>query len=372
MTMDAWRRGAWRRALAVGTSPSLGPVGMRRLVDATAGALAFALFTRLGDAEILLLAMWIVLGIGAFLYGLRAALVRIVVAALLVVAYAEVAEAVGHPLDWTPLDRQELTEWPLVMLVGVIVAMLADRIATSGRHYAALYRQTSERLLTAHEDERARLARDLHDGVGQTLTAVVLTLDAAAAELFSETDTPSLAAQRTIRRAQALAVAALDEARDVAAQLRPTRIHEIGLGAAIRNLASAAGIAVDVRFDPALLPPGVLEPEREIDAYRIVQEAIGNAARHSRATTVWIDGQVADREIRLQVGDDGVGFEPSAWTKGLGLAGMQERAAILQGELTVRSLPGDGTLVELAIPVRSGAGPAGRQPAGLPVTDPAG
>ena len=135
----------------------------------------------------------------------------------------------------------------------------------------------------------------------------------------------------------------------MATQLRPTRIHEIGLGAALVNLAQDAGVAVEIRFDPGTMPPGMLEPEREIDTFRIVQEAIGNAARHSRATRIWIDSELSDGRIDLEVGDDGHGMDSSAWTRGLGLAGMQERATLLRADLEVRSRPGAGTIIKLSV-----------------------
>jgi hypothetical protein len=155
----------------------------------------------------------------------------------------------------------------------------------------------------------------------------------------------------SIRRAQVLAAAALDEVRDVAAQLRPARIREIGLGAAIANLADAAGVRVQVRFDPRELPAGLLGAEGEIEAYRIVQEALGNAARHGRARSIWIDGGVVDGQMRIEIGDSGVGFDAAASARGLGLDGMAERAAILNGRLEIRSLRGAGTTVALVVPL---------------------
>jgi two-component system sensor histidine kinase UhpB len=342
---------------------------MRRLLDVAGYSLAFATFARFGDTEILLHALWVTIGIGAFLYGLRIALLRILIAAVVAIAYSAVVSALGRPLVLEPLD---FAEWPLMLLISVIVAVLADRISTSAQRYAALYRQASDRLLTAHEEERGRLARNLHDGVGQTLTAVVLTLDAAEAELWAGPGAPSTLAQATIRRAQLLAATALEEARDVAAQLRPTRIHEMGLGAALSNLAKSAGVPVAVRFDPTILPPGLLEGEREIDTYRIVQEAIGNAARHSHASNVWIDGDVIDGRIRLIVGDDGVGLEQAARGRGLGLAGMQERTAILRGRLDVQSRPGGGTIVQLQVPLTGDLDAGLLTVTPIPATDPAG
>ena len=333
-----------------GVRGQFGPdsVATRRAIDVAAYVLAFATFARLGDTEILLHAMWVTIAIGAFVYGLRTALQRILIAAVVAAGYSAVTAGMGRPPEIEPLD---FAEWPLMVVISVIVAIMADVIATSANRYAALYRQASDRLHTAHEDERARLARDLHDGVGQTLTAVILTLDAAEAALRADPERRPALAEGSIKRAQVLAASALEEARDVATRLRPTRIHEIGLGAALCNLGDGAGMPVDVRLDPHLLPAGLMDAEREIDAYRIAQEAIGNAARHSGGAHVWIDGQVVDGQMRIEIGDDGVGFDPSAPSPGLGMDGMRVRAAILNGRLTVHSRPGEGTTIELFAPI---------------------
>jgi signal transduction histidine kinase len=326
---------------------NLDPVLLRRLVDLACGVFAVALFLRLADPEILLQGLWLTVAIGAFLYGLAAALWRILVATIVMVGYLAVSDAVGVP----PTEEQlEFTEWPLMVAIALIVAVLADRVSTSARHYATLYRKASERLVTAHEEERASLARELHDGVGQTLTAVILTLDAADSEL-APTAQESSTGRTGVRRAREMASSALAETRSVAAKLRPTRVHEIGLGAALSNLARSAGVPVELRFDPALLPPGYLEPEMEIDLYRIVQEAVGNAARHSQARNIWVGGHIVDDAVRLVVGDDGVGFDASARDRGLGLDGMYERASIHGVTVEVRSQPGSGTRVEIIVPV---------------------
>ncbi len=324
------------------------PVLLRRLVDVSCGLFAAGIFLRLGDPELLLQSLWLTIAIGAFVYGLVAALWRIVVSMVVMVGFLAVSEAVGVP----PTEEQlEFTEWPLMAAIAAIVAVLADRVASSSRHYVTMYRQASERLVTAHEEERASLARELHDGVGQTLTAVILTLDAAGAALEDADAADARSGQAGVLRARDLASSALAETRTVAAKLRPTRVHEIGLGAALANLARSAGVAVDLRFDPALLPPGLLEPELEIDVYRIVQEALGNAARHSHASRIWIGGHIVDRTVRLVVGDDGVGFDDSARGRGLGLDGMNERARIHGVKIDVRSQPGVGTRVDIVVPV---------------------
>jgi signal transduction histidine kinase len=341
----------------------LGAVGTRRLIDTVTLGLAVAVFARVADHEILLEALWVVVAIGAAVYGLRGAVLRIALTALAALAYTVTSTMVGLPLDMEPWEARDLMEWPVLewpVMIGIalIVAFLADGIATSARRYARLYREASERLLTAQEQERSRLARDLHDGVGQTLTAVIMSLGTVESQ-WADTP-PSAEARAAVTRAQTLAAAALEEARDVAGRLRPARIHEIGLGAALVGLARDAGVAVEVRFDPTAFPPGMLDPEPEIDVYRIVQEAISNAARHSGARKIWIDGSATSDVLRLEVGDDGTGLGASGWTRGLGLAGMQERAAILRARFEIRSRPGEGTIAVLVVPRGSAADSVGR------------
>jgi signal transduction histidine kinase len=331
----------------IGGPRGLETVTTGRVIDGVGYTLALVTFLGLGDTEILLHAWWVTNAVGAFVHGLRVATSRIVVSAAVAVIYAWLASSMGLLPE---MDGFDFTEWPLMVAISLTVAAMADMVATSANRYAALYRQASDRLHTAHEEERARLARDLHDGVGQTLTAVVLTLDAVEAALDTGPATmPQVTA--SVRRAQVLAASALAEARDVAGRLRPQRIHEIGLGAALQGLAEGAGVPVDVQLDGGLLPPGVLEAEREIDAYRIVQEAIGNAARHSAASRIWMRSERVHDRVRIEVGDDGVGFDESAHHQGLGLNGMAERASLLDGRLEVASQPGAGTTVRLTIPL---------------------
>lgn len=333
------------------------PLLVRRLIDAaTIIAMAMLLFD-IGDPEFLLNAIWVTIAIGAFVFGLRQTIARLALVTLIMAGVSLLATANGRV---TELPLLELTEWPLMIIISLIVALLADRVSTTARRYAALYRQASERLVTAHEEERGRLARNLHDGVGQTLTATIVTLDAADAVLRGDSEREGNEVRRAragIGQARSLAALALDDVRSVAERLRPPRISEVGLGAAMADLAERAGLPVSVRFRPSVLPPGLLEPDREIDAYRIVQEAIGNAVRHARATLVWIKAEVAEGIATIEVGDDGIGFDRSS-AAGLGLANMHERAAILFGVLDVRSKIGAGTVVALRIPLSVAPGPA--------------
>jgi len=349
--MTTWSTSGRTGILRDGWLFGLGPTGVRRLLNAIITGLVLAILAEWGDPDLVLDVLWVTLAVSAFVFGLRGTIARIVVVTVVVLGWAAVQGTLfGHEAEVDLLDP----EWPLMVGLSILIAVLADRVSTIARYYARLYRQASDRLVTAHEDERTSLARDLHDGVGQTLTAVVLTLDAAEASLTGGPQTgPAEPAEATIRRARVLALAALEEARVVAAQLRPSRIQELGLGAGLNGLAESAGIPVKLRFAPSLLPPGLLQREREIDAYRIVQEAVSNAARHGRAHDVWIDAAVGDGLVTITVGDDGVGFDMATTAVGLGLVGMRERATILGGRLDVRSEPGAGTFVELQLPVEA-------------------
>jgi len=326
------------------------PYGLQLPLDAAGLLLMLGAAAQLGNPDILLHVVWVLLAIEAFLFGARTAGIRIAFAALFVVVYAIVANGEGTPVASAMADL-DLEEWPLMAVIAVIVAIMADRVVDTGRRYAALYRAASDRLLTAQEDERKRLAADLHDGVGQALTALGLTLDAADTALRSPDDRFSEALD-AVRRARELAGTTLEDVRGVAFRLRPARLHETGLVAALSELAASAGVPVEFAADAALVRPDVIDPAREVDAYRIVQEALGNAAGHARASRITLRVTAVDRRLRIEIADDGVGFDPrTVDSRGLGLASMRDRAGAIGGTLTVRSRKGAGTVVRLDAPL---------------------
>ena len=333
------------------------PRRLQLVLDGIAVVLAVASFAQVNDPDVLLHGLWVVLSIEAFLYGFRFTIVRIFLATILVLSYATIADRFPNFIDL------ELAEWPLMTIIAVVVAVMADRLASTSRRYANLYREASNRLMTAQEDERLRLARDLHDGVGQTLTALTFTLDAAENLLWAGERAPSALTRTSVVRAQELAAIALDETRDVAFRLRPARFAETGLAAGIQELAATIG-TIDLRIQPSLVRPHMLDSGAEMEVYRIVQEALSNAIRYAAAKRIWIELATDDRSFLVTVGDDGIGFDPRRVTeRGLGLAGMRERALLLNGVLTVRSAPGRGTTVSLAVPFvedRSSVGEPGQ------------
>lgn len=319
-------------------------------LDAIFVAIAIAVFGQAADPDILFHVMWVVLALQAFLFGLRVSALRIAIAIGLLAIYVNL-DAMNGP-DGAPIAELDLAEWPLMIVIAWLVAVMADRVTSTSRRYAELYRRASDRLMTAQEDERKRLGRDLHDGVGQTLTAVVFTLDAAESMLWAGEESPSVMARSALRRAQELAATALDETRDVAYRLRPARFAETGLVASVSRLAASAGALVTVNATADLAVPGLLDPEDEMNVYRIVQESIGNAVRHAQARTIRVDFARTDSTLLVDIVDDGIGFEPkSTEDRGLGLTGMHERSIIIRSGLEVASSPGGGTRVSLRVPI---------------------
>lgn len=244
-------------------------------------------------------------------------------------------------------------EPPLIQLVlQDVTEELAER--RQARNFADL-------LLRTQEEERQRIARELHDEPLQLVVSLARSL-----ERFDDIEPlpPGLASDLAQARDQVLDIAA--RLRDVVRGLRPPALAELGLLAAVRGLlvgvgeASGARAYLKVKGDEARL-----RPDLELGAFRIVQEAVNNAVRHSGAGQLRVNAIFSAAEFRLSVTDDGCGFEPSALVSHppsdrLGLLGMRERASLLGGELSVRSVPGRGTTVELAFPTTISSSPASR------------
>lgn len=219
----------------------------------------------------------------------------------------------------------------LARRVSQAVNDLLDRIDDAQRSSAAA-------ALAAQESERSRIAQELHDGVGQSLTAVLLEL-----KLVSDTGVPLDRARDGVR-------ASLDEVRSVARTLRPHVLEDLGLRSALaaltQDLFGATGTHVRRGIMPGLPP---LADDVELVVFRVAQEALTNVARHADATTVDISLGIVGHEIELRVSDDGRGLPDHA--DGTGLRGMRERAALVGGSLGVVRRDGGGTLVTLRAPV---------------------
>ncbi|MFB6777464.1 MULTISPECIES: HAMP domain-containing sensor histidine kinase [unclassified Streptomyces] len=203
--------------------------------------------------------------------------------------------------------------------------------------------ESSGRVLSAQESERRRVARELHDEVGQTLTAVILQFKGIADRVPTTLREEVVTAQETVR-------GSLDEVRRIARRLRPGVLEDLGLPSALRALVtefSAPGVTTSHRVDGSLTALGA---EAELVLYRVAQEAMTNAARHSGASRIGLELRTAGgRAVELTVSDNGTGFRHAA--KGAGLQGMRERALLLGAALTLTSLDSGGTTVRLRVPL---------------------
>jgi two-component system, NarL family, sensor histidine kinase UhpB len=192
-------------------------------------------------------------------------------------------------------------------------------------------RESGRRALAAEEEVRRRIARELHDEVGQVLTAVMLGLEDPEA-------------RESVRRS-------LDDVRRIAGELRPQTLDELGLQSALRSLCTTLGAAPSLRVERRLeLGDAELTPEVELAVYRVAQESLTNVMRHADATEVLLSLERVDGALRLIVRDDGHGIDGER-DAGAGLAGMQERALHIGGRLTVHPAPRGGTEVVLDVPV---------------------
>jgi two-component system sensor histidine kinase UhpB len=215
------------------------------------------------------------------------------------------------------------------------------------RRLEAERRRAGSAALQAQEQERTRVARDLHDEVNQSLTGLLLRLEAAR-----EAAPPELEAE--LSETKALANQAMRELLSLARQLRPTALDDLGLAAAIagqvEQLAHSeieASIETEGDFSS-------LGDDAQLVVYRVAQEALSNAARHSGAGQAGVRLRRLDSGgVELAVADDGRGFAFDESEGGLGIAGMRERALLIGGELSIESRPGRGTTVRLTVPGES-------------------
>jgi len=206
-------------------------------------------------------------------------------------------------------------------------------------------RRTSSAALAAQEEERARIARDLHDEVNQSLTGLLLRLEAAR-----KTAPPELADE--LAETRALANRAMEELLALARQLRPTALDDLGLKAALAGYVDELG--AQGNLEAAFESAGDftdLPPEVQLVLYRVTQEALSNTLRHAEASNVAVTLLREPEQVQLQIADDGRGFSFEQAASGLGIAGMRERALLVNGDLQVTSRPAEGTRISLRVPI---------------------
>jgi signal transduction histidine kinase len=243
----------------------------------------------------------------------------------------------------------------------VELLLVIGRLIAGSMHQARLHRQLVarerahenfvEQVIEAQELERRRLAGDIHDGISQRLVTLSYWLDAAAQAAKSPDDRSALDDQ--LDRARELAQLTLQEARAAISGLRPPVLDDLGLSGGLASLArSIPQIDIEVDLSERRLPDHI-----ELALYRIAQECLQNVVKHARAQHARLTFSADDNTARLEIIDDGIGFDtfenPLGGDDmgGYGLLSMAERAEIVGGRLNIRSRPGAGTAVTATIPL---------------------
>jgi len=242
--------------------------------------------------------------------------------------------------DWSAADLTLLKSTAALVAGTVHTARLLRHLALRQQEQRAL----SARVVHAEEQERSRLARDLHDGVAQRIAALSFHLSAAQEALV---DDPTAASQQ-LRRAQELLLLTAAETRSAVRALRPPLLDDLGLEASLRALArDMPGVEVHVDVD---IDAAALDPVQETALYRIAQEALHNVVKHAHATAVRLRLAHDGGRLQLVVSDDGRGIAAKETGETHGMTSMRDRARLLGARLEVTGRPGEGTTVRVTVP----------------------
>ncbi len=329
------------------------------------GLLLGVLRLRLGRGRVA--GLVVELGRGVPAGGLRDTLARALGDPTLQLAFAApnaagYIDGAGHPVKLASEDSARALVWierdgePLAVLVhdrtideedpGLVEAVSsAARLAIENEQLTAQVRAQLEevrasrvRIVEAADEERRKVERDLHDGAQQRLVALAMRLEQARAT--------TAGSARLIDVATAELREAIAEVRGLARGLYPPILTEAGLAAAVESLAERAPIPVEVRIPDARFPPAI-----EVTAYFVVAEALTNVTRYAGATMARVHAVVAEDGLTVTITDDGQGGADPG--RGTGLRGLTDRVAAIGGSLEVRSTPGEGTTVRVALPLRA-------------------
>lgn len=212
-------------------------------------------------------------------------------------------------------------------------------------------REISGRAIRMQEAERRGIARELHDSAGQALTAIRIHLQLIG-DLLAGRDGDEAKTTTMARRTLAMVDDTVEEIRRAVNQLGPAVLDDVGLEAAIQRAADDLSEATSVPVEFRYAVDSALDASVEMTVYRLVQEALTNVARHSEASEVTIDVEQTDETLRVALSDDGKGFDPEAvGPRRRGLVGMRERVELLGGSLELHAAPGEGTRIEVGLPV---------------------
>lgn len=256
---------------------------------------------------------------------------------------------------------EHFSSWDLGLLEAVShqigIAIEKARLYGELQLREELRRQLLAKVISAQEEERKRIARELHDESAQALTALIMSIQAAQDALPREMDKE----RERLAKAKAQSIHALTEMRQMILDLRPTALDDLGLVPAIRWYTETHLQPLGIQFSVEMA--GIkrrLPPEIETSLFRISQEAINNVAKHSHAKRADILFQIREKDVECVVRDDGIGFDVDARLShkgpdmGLGLLGLQERVNLLGGSLSIESGPGKGSRLGITIPLGGG------------------
>jgi signal transduction histidine kinase len=365
-----WVRAALIVILMVAWLLMRSPLGPKRptLILSTAGVLVMVMagwgFGEIGGPQ----QPWIHLAHPALFFSILAP-VRLRERTILVAALAIAicgGFLVPHPQYWhDPMSRVMLSFEASLAIMVIAVGHLAFRILRQSYYQAraldelnatlesrvraqtADLQQLNDRLVRAREEERAFVSRELHDELGQELTA--LNLQLALTRNRFEKDANAIGPN--LGELEALLARTRATTRRLLTELRSSVLDELGLDEALAKLAreteQRSGVRCSLKLET--LPP--LSPERATVAFRVVQEALTNVVRHAQAKAAEVHLRMRERRLELEVFDDGVGIAPERERAGLGLTGIRERVAGLDGTLTVGRREGGGTRLEVKLPL---------------------
>jgi two-component system sensor histidine kinase UhpB len=241
------------------------------------------------------------------------------------------------PLE--PGRRVEVGGGPHIVTLARTFNATLDRLESERR-------ESARQALMVQEGERQRVARELHDEVGQTLTAMMLQIESLAAKIPDDLRDELDELRETTR------LGATD-VRRIAARLRPEALEDLGLPSALSALTTTFGEHADVQVDRRLERTPPLSEEQELVIYRVAQEALTNVARHARASRAEVTLAQSDGGVTLRVRDDGQGLPDGATTSSTGIRGMRERALLIGAQFAIGPAEGGGTEVVLRVPVNT-------------------
>jgi two-component system sensor histidine kinase UhpB len=249
----------------------------------------------------------------------------------------ELAETMRRHDPLSPGARAHVDGEPDVAALAQTFNDMLDRLESERR-------DSVSRALMVQEAERQRIARELHDEVGQTLTGVMLQVESLAAVIPDELREQLDELRETAREGT-------EEVRRIARRLRPEALDELGLQSALAALAIRIADQANLRVDKQLDSRLTLSPQQELVVYRVAQEALTNVARHAAADQARLRLRREDGNAVLTVRDDGRGLDSDAAASSHGIRGMRERAMLIGAQIAIGPAPGGGTEVKLIIPL---------------------